>query len=165
MGNTKKEEETKRKGRSKRTGRKPSNYRYDKLNDAQKMKPDVRARKRADRAKREAEAKAEAAANDTATALGGGEEGLGDLDVGGGDDLDLDAADAAGLDLGDTGTTPDAATPEPAAGGEEGPLLDAPAKRDDRDRRTTPKSQRYDVTNVGSGLVDERASKFTASPT
>lgn len=62
MGNTKKEEETKRKGRSKRTGRKPSNYRYDKLNDAQKMKPDVRARKRADRAKREAEAKAEAEA-------------------------------------------------------------------------------------------------------
>ena len=60
MGNTKKEEETKRKGRSKRTGRKPSNYRYDKLNDAQKMKPDVRARKRADRAKREAEAKADA---------------------------------------------------------------------------------------------------------
>ena len=64
MGNTKKEEETKRKGRSKRTGRKPSNYRYDKLNDAQKMKPDVRARKRADRAKREAEAKAEAEANE-----------------------------------------------------------------------------------------------------
>ena len=63
MGNTKKEEETKRKGRSKRTGRKPSNYRYDKLNDAQKMKPDVRARKRADRAKREAEAKAEAEAD------------------------------------------------------------------------------------------------------
>ena len=64
MGNTKKEEETKRKGRSKRTGRKPSNYRYDKLSDAQKMKPDVRARKRADRAKREAEAKAEAEANE-----------------------------------------------------------------------------------------------------
>ena len=63
MGNTKKEEETKRKGR-RRTGRKPSNYRYDKLNDAQKMKPDVRARKRADRAKREAEAKAEAEANE-----------------------------------------------------------------------------------------------------
>ena len=36
MGNTKKEEETKRKGRSKRTGRKPSNYRYDKLNEVQK---------------------------------------------------------------------------------------------------------------------------------
>ena len=89
----------------------------------------------------ELNATAEAAANDTATALGGGEGGLDDLDVGGRDDLDLDAADAAGLDLGDTGTTPDAATPEPAAGGEEGPLLDAPAKRDDRDRRTTPKSQ------------------------
>lgn len=63
MGNTKKEEETKRKGRSKRTGRKPSNYRYDRLNNVQKMKPDVRARKRAERAKREAEAKAETEAN------------------------------------------------------------------------------------------------------
>ena len=64
MGNTKKEEETKRKGRSKRTGRKPSNYRYDKLNKEQEIKPDIRARKRADRAKREAEAKAEAEANE-----------------------------------------------------------------------------------------------------
>lgn len=64
MGNTKKEEKTKRKGRSKRTGRKPSNYRYDKLNNVQKMKPDVRARKRAERAKREAEAKAETEANE-----------------------------------------------------------------------------------------------------
>jgi hypothetical protein len=61
--------------------------------------------------------------------------------IGTGEDLDLDAGGGDDLGLGDTDTTPDAATPEPAAAGDEGPLLDAPAKRDDRDRRTTPKSQ------------------------
>tara|TARA_R100001509_G_scaffold148370_1_gene106203 strand:- start:2818 stop:4788 length:1971 start_codon:yes stop_codon:yes gene_type:complete len=89
----------------------------------------------------ELNATAEAAANDTAAALSSGTSDLGTPDAGDlGADLGLDNTDA----VSDT-ATPDTATPEPAAepaaGGDEGPLLDVPAKRDDRDRRTTPKSQ------------------------
>jgi hypothetical protein len=58
----------------------------------------------------------------------GGEEGAGELDLGG---EDTGGEDTGDLDLGGG----------EAEGTEEGPLLAAPAKRDDRDRKTTKNSQ------------------------
>ena len=64
--------------------------------------------------------------------LGGGDEGGGDLDLGGEDLGGGDAGDDLDLGTGDAGE---------AGGADEGPLLAAPAKRDDRDRKTTKNSQ------------------------
>ena len=89
----------------------------------------------------ELNATAEAAANDAAAALSSGTSAIDDMEAGSAaapeaDPL-ADTTDAAG-DLGDTG---DATADLGDTGADEDPLLDVPAKRDDRDRRTTAKSQ------------------------
>lgn len=77
-----------------------------------------------------------------ATAEAAGEQAAADFGGDLGDAGELDLGDEGGLDLEDLGTEDEA--PESPAEEEAGPLLAAPAKRDDRDgrdRRTTKNSQ------------------------
>lgn len=77
---------------------------------------------------------AEAATAEFNAAIGAGdEEDLGAAELGGEEELDIGGEEEA---------VPELPTEEPAAEeAEEGPLLAAPAKRDDRDRKTTKNSQ------------------------